>query len=246
MGSGIRLGVGAEGAVITSATNELSTIVGTAGFVLTANGPGIPPSFQFNAPGDGVETITGDTGGALSGANINFTGGSTGLTFNGAGTTETLVFAGITANGGTVSLATDATTSTINIGTGSGLKTSTFGSTYSNSATIIQAGAGNISLAGGIVYNLKPVSGPIYAITSSDYVISVDSSGGPVTIELPNGPTAGRAFIIKDSTGSAAINNITIITVSGMVLVDGAASFVMNTIYESTTVIFNGTSYLIV
>ncbi len=68
------------------------------------------------------------------------------MSFGGAGSTETLTFAGITANGGTVSLATDATTSTLNIGTGAGVKTTTLGSTNTTSTTTIQAGSGGIAL----------------------------------------------------------------------------------------------------
>lgn len=46
-------------------------------------------------------SITGDSGGALTGAAFTFTGGSTGLTFAGAGTTETLGGTLAIANGGT-------------------------------------------------------------------------------------------------------------------------------------------------
>ncbi len=49
----------------------------------------------------GIQTITGNTGGALSGTNINIVGGTTGLVFNGAGTTETLGGTLVVANGGT-------------------------------------------------------------------------------------------------------------------------------------------------
>jgi len=48
-----------------------------------------------------IGKITGDVGGALSGTNINFTGGTTGLLFSGAGTTETLTGTLVVANGGT-------------------------------------------------------------------------------------------------------------------------------------------------
>ena len=46
-------------------------------------------------------TITGDSGGGLTGNSFTFTGGSTGLTFAGAGTTETLGGTLAIANGGT-------------------------------------------------------------------------------------------------------------------------------------------------
>lgn len=46
-------------------------------------------------------TITGDSGGGLTGTSFTFTGGTTGLTFAGAGTTETLGGTLAIANGGT-------------------------------------------------------------------------------------------------------------------------------------------------
>ena len=46
-------------------------------------------------------SITGDTGGALTGAAFTFTGGSTGLTFAGSGSTETLGGELVVTNGGT-------------------------------------------------------------------------------------------------------------------------------------------------
>ncbi len=52
--------------------------VGTAGQVLTSAGAGALPTWQDGAGGGGIQTITGNTGGALTGSNINFTGGTTG------------------------------------------------------------------------------------------------------------------------------------------------------------------------
>lgn len=81
-----------------------------------------------------------------------------------------------------------------------------------------------------------------YAALASDYYISV-STALVSTIQLPNAPATGRIFVIKDRTGSANANNITITTVGGAVLIDGAASQVINVNYGSATLAFNGTSY---
>ena len=72
---------------------------GTTGQILTSNGAGSSPSWQA-VPSSSI-TITGDTGGALTGDSFTFTGGTTGLKFNGAGTTETLSGTLAIANGGT-------------------------------------------------------------------------------------------------------------------------------------------------
>lgn len=74
-------------------------IVGSGGVTVTGN-PGTS-TLTITGDGTGIQTITGNSGGALSGTNINFTGGTTGLTFAGAGTTETLTGTLAVTNGGT-------------------------------------------------------------------------------------------------------------------------------------------------
>ena len=89
-----------NGTLVTSSTG-VPTWLGnsaTAGYVLTAN-TGAPPSWQ--AAGTTSITITGDSGGGLTGNSFTFTGGSTGLTFAGAGSTETLGGILKLSNGGT-------------------------------------------------------------------------------------------------------------------------------------------------
>ena len=82
-----------------------------------------------------------------------------------------------------------------------------------------------------------------YTALSTDYYISADVTAGVVSILLPNAPTTGRTFIVKDKVGLAATSNITVTTVGGAVTIDGATSFVLNTAYESISVLFNGVSY---
>jgi hypothetical protein len=82
-----------------------------------------------------------------------------------------------------------------------------------------------------------------YVVLSTDEYLSVDSSGGAITIQLPNAATLSRILDIKDRTGSAATHNITVTTVGGAVNIDGATTFVMNTAYQSISVIGNASTY---
>ena len=82
-----------------------------------------------------------------------------------------------------------------------------------------------------------------YVAAGSDYFIGSDCSGGVTTVQLPDAPATGKIFVVKDYTGNAAANNITVTTVGGVVLIDGAATYPLNTNYEAVQVIFNGTSY---
>jgi hypothetical protein len=97
-----------DGVVYYDGTRLVTTAVGTATQVLTSNGAGVAPTFQ--AAGSSSITITGDSGGGLTGTSFTFTGGTTGLTFAGAGSTETLGGTLAIANGGTN--ATSMSTST--------------------------------------------------------------------------------------------------------------------------------------
>lgn len=82
-----------------------------------------------------------------------------------------------------------------------------------------------------------------YVVTATDYFISVDSTAGPVIIQLPNTTVSYREFVIKDRTGQADTNNITVTTVGGAVTIDGTTSWVFTDNYESLEMLFNGTSY---
>lgn len=82
-----------------------------------------------------------------------------------------------------------------------------------------------------------------YTVLTTDQYISVDSSGGAVTLRFPNAPTTSKTYTIKDRTGNAATNNITYTTVGGAVTIDGATSNVININYGSINLLFNATSY---
>lgn len=84
-----------------------------------------------------------------------------------------------------------------------------------------------------------------YVATATDYYITVDTSTIPVTIQLPNAPTIYRRFIIKDSAGNAAAQNVTVTTVAGIKLLDGAATFVMNTNYQAIELVYDNFGYQI-
>ncbi len=137
-----------------------------------------------------------------------------------------------------ISAPTDSGTATPSAGaltfTGSaGITTSASGSTV----TIIGTGEQVVSVTA-----LDNTDSP-YVVLTSDYYLSCDVSAGTLQINLPNAPTTGSIWIVKDSGGDASSNNITVTTVGGVVTIDGSTTFVMNTAYEAANFIFNGTSY---
>lgn len=104
---------------------------------------------------------------------------------------------------------------------------------------------GFVSLLGTLFLNYTSVNfaASPYTVLSTDEYISVDSSGGAVTLRFPNAPTTKPTWIVKDRTGSSATNNISVTTVGGVVTFDGSTTYTISTNYESIQLIFNGTSY---
>jgi hypothetical protein len=80
-----------------------------------------------------------------------------------------------------------------------------------------------------------------YDALLTDYMIAVNVQG-PSSVVLPASPT-GTVFIVKDTSGTASTNPITI---TASTTIDGAANAIINTDYGSLTFIFNGTEWNIV
>lgn len=145
------------------------------------------------SPGRDVETITGNTGGAVgpdASFNINLLG-SGNLTVTGNPATNTLTIS-------------------------------------ENSAVLLTS--------------YTDVTTTPYSVVSTDYYLSVNTSIA-ITIQLPNTPTAYRAFIIKDRTGNSGANTITVTTAAGLTNIDGVISYTINSNYASIQIVGNGTSY---
>jgi len=84
-----------------------------------------------------------------------------------------------------------------------------------------------------------------YAALPTDDTILVDTTLNPVTITLPAVHIAGKEYFIKDKLGTAAINNITVISADGDTI-DLSASFVMNVNYQGIMLISDGTDWFTV
>jgi hypothetical protein len=82
-------------------------------------------------------------------------------------------------------------------------------------------------------------------VTSDDYLIVINKSVGAATVvNLPANPNVGDAYIIKDGKGDAASNNITLTPAAGNI--DGANSRVMNVNYQSVSIVYSGTQWLVI
>lgn len=204
-----------------SGTNEVVTINSATGqlgsFEFAGNsGTALPQSGTFNVVGDGTTATTSAMGNTIT---ITAIGGG------GGGTVAGLM----TDDSNTVT----PTAGIINIVGGSGIQTT--GTSGPNTVTISATGTSQ--------FNYTNVNSTPYVVLTTDQYLSVDCSSSAITIQLPNAATLGKSFVIKDRTGSAATNNITVTTVSGTDLIDGATMFSINTSYEGINVLGNGSSY---
>jgi len=232
---------------VGNATGSLTSLaVGTTGQVLTGV-TGADPVWA--SPAASSITITGDSGGALSGSAFTFTGGTTGLTFSGAGTTETLTGTLVVANGGTgratltnhgllvgagtaaITQLANATDGQLPIGsTGADpvLATITAGTGIS-----VTNGAGSITIAatgaGNPVTTLHTQDGNNVTATAGVINISGGNSLTTTGTAGPNTVTVGLSGVTQYNvqTGGAAnaLNNVAPTATSGIPLISqGAAS----------------------
>jgi len=116
------------------------------------------------------------------------------------------------------------------------------------SALQLDAGTGSVRIGTGLVVAKTDVvfADSPYTVLGTDYFLSVDTSGGAITVTLPNAATlAGRTYVIRDTGGAAGATNITVATGGGN-LVGGGASAATKTIsaaYAGATVYSNGVTW---
>ena len=97
-------------------------------------------------------------------------------------------------------------------------------------------------LGGGMSLNRTAVTTHMTA-SQADYYLGVDSSSTAITVHLPNAATLaiGQTYVIKDETGNASTNNITI-SASGVQTIDGQNSIVLTSPYTAISLYCNGTN----
>lgn len=246
------LDIYASGADVTgpgSSTNgDIAIFSGTTGNLIADSGVAFP--IPVASGGTGLTTLTTAYGTLTAGTTAtgvvqNAGTGTTGqvLTSNGAAALPT--WQPVTAGDvvGPAS-ATDNALARFDSTTGKLIQNSVgiLGDTGNLTGIAALTTSGIVTQGSGQVWKTTSPGAYPYVVLTTDYVILVDTSVAR-TIQLPNAPTTNSAWVIKDSVGSAGTNNVTVTTVGGAVLIDGAASQPINTNYESFTVIFTGASY---
>jgi len=99
---------------------------------------------------------------------------------------------------------------------------------------------GNVAFTGAVGLK-RTTAASHYAVQPDDCYIAVTSTAAPRTIVLPASWSAGKILIIKDESGGAGTNNITI-DGNGK-LIDGSAARTINTNYGALRLISAGTAW---
>lgn len=82
-----------------------------------------------------------------------------------------------------------------------------------------------------------------YTALASDELIGVTSTAAARTITLPTAASmSGRTLVVKDESGGAAVNNITV-DGNGAETIDGAANIVIATNYGAVTIYSTGSAW---
>lgn len=107
-----------------------------------------------------------------------------------------------------------------------------------------QIGASNLILSylGGARVARRATAGNLTCDSGgvADYYVGVTSTASARTITLP-AATAGRAIIVKDESGGAGTNSITVVPASGTI--DGQANYVISSNYGLKGFISDGTNW---
>ena len=82
-----------------------------------------------------------------------------------------------------------------------------------------------------------------YTASLTDYYIGVDSTGGTISLRLPDAAImlSGQTYVVKDEGGAANTNVITILA-SGSQTIDGQNQVLLYSPYAALSLYCNGTN----
>jgi hypothetical protein len=227
----------------TSTDNALVRMDSTTGKLIQSSGAILSDANALSGLAD-VSSVTGTFSGAVSVASLSSAGAvsvtSGGVSITAGGLTVSAGGAAITGNSTVTGTLTSSGALTVSSGGAAITGNSTVTGTLAVSSTLSAAGMTN---TGYVVSKYVTAGASPYSALATDYYISVSTASAVATVRLPDAPTTGRVFVIKDKSGNATTYNITVTTVGGAVTIDGSTSFTIDANYGSISVIFNGTSY---
>lgn len=169
------------------------------------------------------------TGGQITAQNANFTGDS--YCINGTGSSCHL------------------TNCTFSVNSATALQYSGLLYLYGCSSVGGTSGAGLFDMSGprsfvtgmaGNIYGTRESTGNT-SLTEDDFVIAITDTSAPRTVTLENAAVVNRSWFVKDYTGGAATNNITVVVSGGVNTIDGLTSYVISENWGAAQFVNDGT-----
>jgi len=113
---------------------------------------------------------------------------------------------------------------------------------YTSTSSLVNTTTQTVQVTNKGAYKVSLPAGD-YTVLATDEIVGATSSAARA-ITLNASPSTGQVVTIKDVTGTAASNNITITPAAGTI--DGSATKVINTNYGSVTLYYSGANWFII
>lgn len=121
------------------------------------------------------------------------------------------------------------------------------GGAGSSLSSIVQSSGDSVgsTQSAKVSVNIDASSSPYSATSQSNQIIFVDSSSSAITINLPSASSvaSGSEITIKDKSGSASTNSITVSAGTGTI--DGLSSVVLENDYSALLIYSDGSQWLL-
>lgn len=128
---------------------------------------------------------------------------------------------------------------------GAALNTSTGSGTYSLVIAASRVGYSTSSgSGGGVSYTVSPVKTAAYSPVTPGEIVRCDTTAGAFTVTLPATHAVGNVYIVKDVSGTADTNSITVDPADADTI-DGLATFVINVEKAAVQFISDGTDWMV-
>ena len=124
-------------------------------------------------------------------------------------------------------------------------------------SSVVATAANKLNILKGQNVNVSLLKTSNYTVLATDFIVGIGTLSGSITITLPSSPATGDLYVVKDVNGTCqqflrdntgtlvvAGHTITITPASGNI--DGLSQLIMQTPYQSITVVYTGSQWSVI